>query len=132
MFSVVYNPSPVPVVVDPDGRTVPGHSWGTAATEHPFTTSAIASGRIVPVAARDGDDLAPAYTAARETAEQLNRRVEQLRGLSAKKLRALTGDDEATVDDDELVRRLAHSDIDIPAGRSRSRTERGTTEEEDS
>ena len=132
MFSVVYNPSPGPVVVDHDGRTVAGHSWGPAATEHPVAAGSVESGRLVPVTDRDGDQLAPGYTAARDAAANLNARVEKLRGLSTKKLRDLAGDGSDAIDDDELVRRLAYSDVEIPAGRSRSRTEAGTTEEEDS
>lgn len=130
MFRVVYNPSSVPAVADRDGRTVPGRSW--AAVTAADVEDAIAAGRLVAAEPREGDDLDPAFVAAQERAAAMNERAEKLDGMTGKQLQKLADSAGIDPDSDDLVRELALANIDIPAGRSRSRTDRTDPDEEES
>lgn len=130
MFSVVFNPRDTPAVLDPEGRTVAARSWAPAATHLDQVSAAIDEGRLLLVPDRTGDDLDDDYVAARGRVRALNDRADRAAALSANKLAAVATELDLPADDD-AVRRVALSDIDIPAGRSRSRADRDTPDEEE-
>ena len=119
MYATGYNTTDRPIVADDDGHIIAGGEFGSYDTTNDSVKVALATGALAPVerVSDDADVRSDARAAVRRT-DELNKRVDALRGVDKDQLLELAQSADAPVDETptkaDLVDTLAHTSVPVP------------------